>query len=98
MDDREYALLLLEAEAPLEKVKEALRELEPGQIVYLFASIASQQPSATWAEKLVPLAQEYEQVDLTPQERQVLYASLATLCKQADFRVLANKYQTLSQD
>ncbi|MBG0766201.1 MAG: hypothetical protein PWP25_372 [Sphaerochaeta sp.] len=94
----EYALLLLEAEAPLEKVRDALGELENGEVVSLFATVASRQPSSTWAQTLVSLAQEYEQVELTPQERQVLYASLATLCTQADFRVLANKYQTLSQE
>ncbi len=98
LDGKEYARLLLEAEAPLEKVRDALGELEHGQVVYLFATVASQQPSEAWAQTLVALAQEYEQVEMTPQERQVLYASLATLCTLADFRVMANKYQTLSQE
>lgn len=98
LDDREYALLLLEAEAPLGQIRDALGDLENGEAVSLLATLASQLPSKAWAQTLVPLAQEYEQADLTSQERQMLYASLATLCTQADFRVLANKYQTLSME
>ncbi|MBJ2356196.1 hypothetical protein [Sphaerochaeta sp. S2] len=98
LDGSEYALLLLEAEAPLGQIRDALGELEDGEAVSLLATIASRLPSKAWAQTLVPLAQEYEQADLTPQERQMLYASLATLCTQADFRVLANKYQTLSME
>nr|WP_319474837.1 hypothetical protein [uncultured Sphaerochaeta sp.] len=98
LGDREYALLLLEAEAPLGQIRAAFGELENGETVSLLANIASWHLSKAWAQTLVPLAQEYEQADLTSQERQMLYASLAKLCTQADFRVLANKYQTLSQE
>ncbi|MGE4453218.1 MAG: hypothetical protein AB7D92_01675 [Sphaerochaeta sp.] len=97
VDAREYALLLLEAEAPLEQLREALAPLDAAEVLTLFQTVAERDHDVSWAKTLVSLAQEYEKRDLQEHERIQLYRTLASLCVQADLRVLANKYQSLSK-
>ncbi|MGH0054162.1 MAG: hypothetical protein ACQ5SW_12295 [Sphaerochaetaceae bacterium] len=98
LDDEAYALLLLEAKASPEQIRAALSSLTEYHAVTLFATVAEQQHTKEWAHILVTLAQEYEDHDLEKQERQQLYNALTALCIQADLRVLANKYLSLSQE
>ncbi len=97
VDRAEYALLLLEAEASAEMLKEALEPLDADEGIALFARVAERDHDISWARTLVTLAQEYEKHNLTTDERKQLYTTLASLCLQADLRVLANKYQSLSK-
>lgn len=97
LDAKEYASILINADAEFLLVKEALEDMDAQSIVELLA-IASQRPlDVESASRYLNFAISFESARLPVSSRRQLYMSLARFASQADQRVLINKYQSLAQ-